>query len=257
MASRKSESSNGIDNSGPRIEDVIAAANRLPSIDDRPTVLAEMPKDLLVPNREQFAVEEGQPSNGLGPADWGRPGDQDWVNACPDPTLYAVLKCIKDKRNRGRVLPVTESLLATCPSLKSFARPYIIRPAFVLGARGLMWYAPSIGGEIDATSDASAREAQTKARKGWTRVYWDFVEQLFQAVPPDDVAGFEATFGKPPVWAKETLEQFNLRLWATVQPILLHSPAQRSVQRLAGRGAPRAEVAHTVDGGGDSPSPAE
>jgi hypothetical protein len=225
------------------MEDVIAAANTLPNIDGRESVLTEMPKDLLVPNREQFAVEEGAPSNGLGPADWGKPGDQDWVNACPDPTLYAVLKCIKDKRNRGRVLPVTEGLLAMLPSLKKFARPYIIRPAYVLGARALMWYAPTVGGEFDSPSDASAREAQIKARKGWARTYWDFTEQVFQTVYPDDVESFEATFGKPPVWEKETLEQFNLRLWATVKPILLHSPVQRSVQRLAGIGAPKAEGA--------------
>jgi hypothetical protein len=229
-----------IDDNALRMEDVIAAANTLPNIDGRETVLTEMPKDLFMPNREQFAVEEGAPSNGLGPADWGRPGDQDWVNACPDPTLYAVLKCIKDKRNRGRVLPVTESLLVTYPSLKRLARPYIIRPAFVLGARALMWYAPTVGGEFDAPSDASAREAQIKARQGWVRTYWDFAELVYQTVPPDDVKSFEATFGKPPVWAKETLDQFNLRLWETIRPIILHSPAQRSVQRLAGVGAPKA-----------------
>jgi hypothetical protein len=239
---------NGADGNGPRMEDVIAAASSLPNIDGRETVLSEMPKDLLMPNREQFVVEEGVPSTGLGPADWGKPGDQDWVNACPDPSLYAVLQCIKDKKSRGQVRPATESLLKAYPSLKRMARPYIIRPAFVLGARALMWPAPTIGGEIDAPSDASARQAQLEARKGWTRVYWDFAEQAFKAVHPDDVKAFEATFGPPPKWEKETLEEFTLRLWATVQPILLYSPTQRIVQRLAGIGAPKVEG---QDAGGD------
>jgi hypothetical protein len=231
---------NGLDGAGDggaRPEDIIAAATSLPNLDGRESVLTEIPKDLFVANREKFAVDEAAPSSGIGPADWGKPSDQDWVNACPDPTLYAILWCIKDKRNRGKVIPVTEGLLTKYSSLKKMARPYIIRPSYVLGARALMWHAPAVGAENPAPSDADARQAQLEARNGWTRTWWDYDDQTFKWCHPGDIEAFHKTFGPPPEWAKETLEEFNLRLFQTIKNILIWSPTQRVVQRLAGIGA--------------------
>jgi hypothetical protein len=82
------------DLAGLYVSDPITA----PNLDNRASVLTDLPKGLYVEGRTKFAVPEGK---SLRPVFFGRPNASEWVMLHPDMERYRVLYCLKDKRARA------------------------------------------------------------------------------------------------------------------------------------------------------------
>jgi hypothetical protein len=204
----------------PGRSDLFMTAAELPNLDGRPSVLTELPKDLFLEGREDFAVAETSRPAGIA---FGHP--RDWAMCNPN-GLYKVMLCLKDSKNR-KVLPITQSLVRKTPRLQTACRPYVIRQAVVLDGPLFLWPAPWPGGR-DYPGDDKHREAQQAALQDWTKMAWLDIGDW-------DVFGTETPNAYPhPDWSEaEDFEPFLLR---GISPILLSTGDEPYLRRFLGRG---------------------
>jgi hypothetical protein len=212
------ETGNGVTAAGGN-SDLFIAATELPNLDGRPSVLTELPKDLFLEGREDFAVAETFRPAGIS---FGHP--RDWALCNPD-GLYRVILCLKDSKNR-KILPITQSLVRKTPRLQTACRPYIIRQAIVLDGPFFLWPAPWPGGR-EYPGDEN-REAQRAALQDWTKMIWLDIADW-------EVCGTETPNAYPhPDWSEaEDFEPFLLR---GISPILLSTGDEPYLRRFLGRG---------------------
>jgi hypothetical protein len=180
MAARKSELNkderNVVDMSAhrggeaekPPPSELLSAALELPNIDGRASVLADLPKELYVEGRVDFAEEEEESVPG---ARFGAPRQMDYVRC--DPDWGRLIYCIKNQKDRGTLHPVTPAMLKEHSELAAAARLFIVRLAVIDDSDEILFWAvphPSFG---STAGDRVARQAQIAALTQWTKVWWD------------------------------------------------------------------------------------
>jgi hypothetical protein len=145
--------------------DLYLAVSNLPNIDGRNSVLTELPKELFMADRQDFAVpQKSKP----GSIEFRAP--KTWVMVHPDPDRYRVMLCLKDKLGR-KIFPITQTLVSEHPKLQMASRPYIVRQAIELDGLWFLWPAPWPGGK-EFLGDSMHLEAQNAAREDWVQMTW-------------------------------------------------------------------------------------
>jgi hypothetical protein len=204
-----------------RLSDVFIAATALPNLDGRGSVLRELPKDLFIEGREDFAVAEvSRPAR----ISFGHP--KDWAMVHPDRSRFKVMLCLKDSKNR-KILPITQSLVRKTPRLQTACRPHVIRQAVLLDGPFFLWPAPWPGAR-EYPGDEKHREAQQAALHDWTKMAWLDIGDW-------DVVATETPNAYPhPDWSEA--EDFELFLQRGILPILLSTGDEPYLRRFLGRG---------------------
>jgi hypothetical protein len=150
--------------------DNIEAAVAMPNIDGRPNVLDELPADLFVEYREDFAIREEVATDEVR---WGRPRPQDIARCHDAPSRKRVVWGLRDSRSdRGHLFIVPQSLLDQHPRLKTSCKLYLVRQFVTTDGVTGLWPAP-LPGLREAASDASHLEAQEYALTRWIRLEWN------------------------------------------------------------------------------------
>jgi hypothetical protein len=178
-----------------------------PNLDNRPSVLVELPKDLYVPGRGSFPVTEG---TALRPVMFDRPKGDVWVMVHPDLERCRFLYCIKDKKAR-KFRPITESLLQQSPGLKKAARLYCVRQAKIFKEDFFLWPVPWFDKE-DVPGDQKQRDAHFACQKDWHKIYWEDGDFVIQ--PTEEPFAFTA-----PDWSKT--EDIDEAMKRAIGPLLL------------------------------------
>jgi hypothetical protein len=147
------------------LSDLFIAATELPNIDGRTSVLTELPKDLFMADRQDFAVpQKSKP----GSIEFRAP--KTWAMVHPDLERYRVMLCLKDKLGR-KIFPITQALVREYPKLQVASRPFIVRQAIELDGPWFLWPAPWPGGK-EFLGDSMHLEAQNAAREDWVQMTW-------------------------------------------------------------------------------------
>ena len=152
----------------PAPSEILSAAQNLPNIDDRASVLANLPKELYVEGRVEFAEDEEDSVPGVR---FGAPRQMEYVRC--DPAWGRLMYCIKNQKNRGALHPVTPKMLGKHTELEAAARLYIVRLAVIEDSDEILFWAvphPSFGG---TEGDRVARQAQVASLTRWTKTWWD------------------------------------------------------------------------------------
>jgi hypothetical protein len=162
----------------------ITAAKNVPNIDGRASVLEDLPKDLFLEDRDDFAINEQKVVSDEVRFGRGKPLSQEIVRC--HPTFRKKAWCLKKERGSGRgdLYLVPESMIRAYPRLKNVCKQYRIR-LYVTdeGVIGL-WAAP-LPGHREAPSDAKHLEAQETAVVRSVRFEWtgeDFEFYVFTEV---------------------------------------------------------------------------
>jgi hypothetical protein len=196
------------------------AATELPNIDDRPSVLTELPQDLFMSDREEFAVAETARPAGIA---FGHPND--WAMSHSDPQRYRVMLCIKDKKSR-KVLPITQSLVRKHPRLQTACRPYVVRQAILLDGAWFLWPAPWPGAR-EYPGDDKHREAMRLSREDWVKMVWEDQDWGVYNTEPLNVY-------EHPDW--DEAEEFEAFLTRGIAPLLLSTGDEPFLRRFLGKG---------------------
>jgi hypothetical protein len=204
------------DLAGLYVSDPITA----PNLDNRASVLTELPKGLYVEGRTKFAVPEGK---SLRPVFFGRPNASEWVMTHPDMDRCRVLYCLKE--NARKLHPVLTHVLELHPKLKEAARQYLVRQAKVYNGDFFMWPVPWFDGE-DVIGDQAQRDAHFSAKDDWKKLVWRGSD--YETVPTEDPHAFD-----PPNW--ETAEDFEQALKRAVMPLLVQDLDHPYVKSFLGR----------------------
>jgi hypothetical protein len=198
---------------------LFVAATALPNIDGRKSVLEELPKDLFMADRQDFAVGQKSKASGI---DFTHP--KDWAMCNPDREQFRVMLCIKDPKAR-KIYPITQSLVREHPTLQIACRPYIVRQAVILDGPWFLWSAPWPGGR-EFPGDAAHLDAQDSAREDWIKMSWNGSD--WDVINTDPMFCFDH-----PDWSKaEDFEAFLLR---GIAPILLRLGTEPFIKRFLGR----------------------
>jgi hypothetical protein len=157
------------------LSDLVVEAEALPNIDQRDSVLLELPADLIVEGRDEFGIEG---ITQVGDVGFGSPKSQHWVRCHPGPGRFAQMYCIKDKKGiGGRLYPVTRAPMVQYPKLQVEAKLYLVRQACIWdsgdhsGDLPFLWAAP-LPGRREAPSDRGHRNAQTASLTQWVQMRW-------------------------------------------------------------------------------------
>jgi hypothetical protein len=150
------------------IDDIDAAVDQL-NIDDRPSVLTELPKDLFVEERAFTIPDKEIPEEML----FGTPGSQEVVHCHPDPDRKKCVWGIKDQRaKRGQLVLITDGLYKQYPRLRSHCKLYVIRQYVTENGLSGLWPAP-LPGQREAPSDQSHLNAHETSIAHWVRLEWN------------------------------------------------------------------------------------
>ena len=195
------------------------AATALPNIDGRASVLTELPKDLFMAGRQDFAVKQKSKASGI---EFATP--KDWAMCHPGEGRYKVMLCIKDKKAR-KLYPITQSLVQAHPKLQLESRPYIVRQAIALDGPWFLWPAPWIGGR-EFPGDIAHYQAQQDSREDWVQMTWTGTDW--------DVANTDPMFCYAhPDW--DRAEDFEAFLQRGLAPITLWTGEEPFIKRFLGK----------------------
>jgi hypothetical protein len=151
----------------PPLSEVVAAAINLPNVDGRESVLANLPKELYVEGRVDFAEEEEASVSGVR---FGQPRQMDyaWCDAKWGKLLY----CIKNPKN-GALYPVTTAMRQQHPEIAAAAKLYIVRLAVIEDSDEVVFWAVPHPTSSSTPGDVVWRQAQTASLTQWTKTWWD------------------------------------------------------------------------------------
>ena len=145
----------------------LGEAMNLPNLDGRASVLANLPKDLFVEGRLEFAEEEEDTVPGVR---FGTPRQMEYVRC--DPRWGKLLHCIKNPKN-GTLYPITVPMMRTHAELAVAAKLYGVRLAVIDDSDELLFWAVPQTSAGTTPGDRVWRQAQTAALTRWTKTWWD------------------------------------------------------------------------------------
>jgi hypothetical protein len=151
----------------PPLSEVVAAAENLPNIDGRASVLANLPKEVYVEGRIDFAEEEEDSVPGVR---FGQPRQMDYVRC--DPAWGKLLHCVKNPKN-GALYPATAAILKKHPEIAAAAKLYVVRLAVVDDNDEVLFWAVPHPTSSSTPGDQVWRQAQTASLTQWTKTWWD------------------------------------------------------------------------------------
>jgi hypothetical protein len=151
----------------PGLSDLLVSATKLPNLDDRTSVLANLPRDLYVEGRLDFA-EETAP--GLPGIRFGQPRSMEYVRCHPD--WGAMLHCVRDQRT-GNFYPVAIPLMKRQPAIAAAAKLCVVRLAVLEDSDELLLWVCVHPNSSNMPGDRVWRQAQSAAVQHWTKTWWD------------------------------------------------------------------------------------
>lgn len=172
----------------PPLSEIVAEAQGLPNIDGKQSVLANLPKELYVEGRVEFAEEEDTPVPG---ARFGQPRTTEYVRC--DPSWAVVIYCIKNDKRNGALHPVTTTLRSKHPELEAAAKRYIVRLAVIDDSDETLFWAVPHPSDGSTPTDRVKRQAQNAALTQWTKTWWDGYARHY-AHPKDPTKFSEPVF---------------------------------------------------------------
>jgi hypothetical protein len=201
----------------PPISEVVVGALGLPNIDGKESVLANLPTELCVAGRIDFAVDEGPAMAGVR---FGQPRAEEWVRV--HPTLGTLMQCIKDVKNMGRLRPVTVSLMKHHPRIAAAAKLHTVRLTVIDDSDELLLWATPHPTASSTPGDRVWRQAQSAAVTNWVTIWWDGHARHW--APPEKPETFQ-----DPVWPERDFAEI---LQAGVADDLMWDPSDDYAQKL-------------------------
>jgi hypothetical protein len=156
----------------PPLSEVVVGALSLPNIDGKESVLANLPKELYVPGRIDFAVDEAPTMAGVR---FGAPRQLEWVRSHPE--LGTLIHCIKDFKGNGRLYPVTLALMKQHPQIAAAARLHTVRLAVIDDSDELLLWAAPHPTASNTAGDRVWRQAQTASVTQWVTIWCEIATE--------------------------------------------------------------------------------
>ena len=198
------------------LSDLLVSTTKLPNIDDRTSVLANLPRDLYVEGRIDFA-EETEP--GLPGIRFGAPRQMEYVRC--HPAWGAMMHCVRDRKT-GNLYPVTIPLMKRQGAIAAAAKLHVVRLAAIEDSDELLLWACVHPTNSNTPGDRVWRQAQTAAIMQWTKVWWDGHARHYEH--PKKPEEF-----KEPVWPERTFDEI---LQTGIADIIMSSEDHGYAQKL-------------------------